>query len=614
MTVVENGADLAALAATDRRVARDLSAAERDRIAATQRIAAQDAAAERRLREAEGQLDLQGRRDQVKADRRQRRAAQREADRRAKQARKAARWVTRKARAAGLVSYVRDNAASVYSSAIYGLAVAGAVYGQIDAARLHQIPMLMAVAASIAIEGTGLAMALTAQQQRLSRERAMAARALVGICTALAVTINYLGHVESNPAKAYVLSALSALGIVVFEIRSGAKHRQALRDLGMIAKPGEQFGMARWLAFPAETFAAWKLGVRDRLSPGAATLIARVEHAGAERRRRALVTEVAKRARTAARKAARKGDAGAALAALVRLSHTGTPAPLLALPSTAHVEAQNARAEAEAARRARAEAEAVAADATARAEAEAAARTEAEATAAAVRAEAEAARTAAAEAEARAEASLRRVRAEAAARAEAEAAAHTAGEQVRAEAARAFRFEGAAHASEQAAAAARQQLAGEQQRRVQAEARAEANQQLLSNEQHRRTRAEDDARAMGEQLAAERGQRQRAEAEMARLTPLAEQAQGLREQVEALQAGKPRTRRTPATAGEPVLFEGRPVPVVDGVSPATVAAVLTARKASPDATQKELASAVKTSDRTVRAVLTAAANEQEAQR
>jgi hypothetical protein len=638
MTVVDNGTDLdlTALAATDRRVARDLSAAERDRITAAQRIAAADAAAERQLRKAEGRLHLDDKRDQIQADRRARRKAQREADRQARRARRAIQWATRKAQLAGLVSYVRDNAASVYSSVIYGLAVSGAVYGQIDAARGSDVPTLFAIAASIAIEGCGLAMALTAQQQRLSRERALAARALVWGCTALAVAINYRGHIEQSPVMAYILSALSALGIVVFEIRSGAKHRQALRAAGMIPEPGEQFGL-RWLAYPRSTFAAWRLGLRDRLSPGAAALVARVEQArdarrvqralaGVERRRQAdaaaaakrrrkLTEDVARGARRALREA--KGKPGVALAALVQLAHTGTPAPLLALPSPA-------RADVDAARRAQADAEAVAAAATARADAEAAARADAEAEAATVRADAnaaiaavradadaaiaaaradvDAARRAQADAEAHMTASGRTLRAETSARADADAVARSAIERADAEAARAARAEGAAEVAERAVAGLRRQLADEQQSLVQAQARAVAAEQVLAGERENFKRADQ--------------QRQQAAADEAR------QLAAANEQVAALQAelaevratlGRRASRQrsaTPATAApaEPVLFHGQAIPAVDGASATTALKILTAYEADPTATRAQLAEVTGTNVRSVRRVLSAASD------
>ncbi|GAB3849403.1 hypothetical protein GCM10029963_33740 [Micromonospora andamanensis] len=241
--------DLTDLARADRRVARELATAERERLASAQRIADEDAAVQRRLREQEGRLRLDDQRDRQKADRAERRRKEREDKREARRKRRQARRQDTAAWYARRVEYVRANAASVYSGVIYGLAVAGAVYGQVDAARINGLPTPIGVVAAVAIEGTGLAMALTAQQQRLAGERALAARALIWICTAAAVAINAIGH-HADPVKAVGLSFLSALGIIVYEVRSGAKHRPTLRDRGMLPPPPERFGWRRWLVAP----------------------------------------------------------------------------------------------------------------------------------------------------------------------------------------------------------------------------------------------------------------------------------------------------------------------------------------------------------------------------
>ncbi|WP_250000266.1 DUF2637 domain-containing protein [Actinoplanes sp. M2I2] len=588
MSLTTDPNDLMGLAGSNRRVARTLADGQLAQVQAAQRRADRDAAAERRLREAEGRIRLTAERDRLKAGRAELRAEQREAERARKRERRLATHAQYAARWASATGYVRSNAAGVYSAAIYGLAVAGAVYGQIDAARLHDVWMPAAVVASIAIEGTGLAMALTAQQQRLAGERALAARMLVAVMTAAAVTINYVGH-QPDMVKALGLSALSAIGIIVFEIRSGAKHRKALRAAGMIAEPGEQFGLRRWLAFPGETFAAWKLDVRGRLSPGAAALITRVERAAAERRRRAeieaaaerrraLAGEVAKQARRAARKAARKGDAGAALSALIRLSHTGTPAPQLALPSRAHIETQTARAEAEAARAGLAEAEARAAEATAQAEAEATARATADR-----RAQAEAATRN--EADRRAEAEATTARVERSRRAEAEAALTAMRQRAEAEIEKAARLRGHAETVGRDAEQLGQHLTREQQARTQAEARALA--------------AERSAETLGRDV--ERLTRQ--------LDTAAEQTTELREQLAAAEATlTARRQRAERAAAKPVelRFEGRPVPAVERTSPDTVLKILTAYRDNPTASQKHIATLAGTTDRTIRAVRAAA--------
>jgi hypothetical protein len=55
-------------------------------------------------------------------------------------------------------------------------------------------------------------------------------------------------------------------------------------------------------------------------------------------------------------------------------------------------------------------------------------------------------------------------------------------------------------------------------------------------------------------------------------------------------------------------FEGAALPEVSGVGPNTVLAVLQARKANPDDSQRKLARRVQVSDRTVRTVLAAIAD------
>ncbi|MFF0822153.1 DUF2637 domain-containing protein [Micromonospora haikouensis] len=595
MTMTEG---LTGLAGSDRRVARELAAAERDRVAVQQRIAADNAAAERDLRTEEGRLRLAAQRDRVDADRRARRRVERETARVAKRERRQARRREVAGWWAAKTAYVRDNAAAVYSGLIYGLAVSGAVYGQVDAARANNLPTPVGVVAAVAIEGTGLAMALTAQQQRLKGERALVARSLVWVCTAVAVGINAFGH-GAEPVKAAGLSVLSALGIIVYEVRSGAKHRKALRQAGMIPEPPERFGWRRWLTYPGSTFTAWRLDVRDRLNPSAAALIARADARRAAQRRDDLVREVADRARKAATRATRKGDAGAALAALVRLANTGTPAPLLALPSPGRVEAEAARADAADARRAQAAAEADARAAAERAdaadarrvrvEADAAAmvrRAEADARAATERAEAEAARRVKAEADATT--AVRRVEADATAvtlARRAEADVRSTVERLRAE-----------------ADAARSEARSETGRA----ARLQGQLDVAHAEWQQRLRAvEAEAVQARRELASEREARHRAEAQAEAVAREAAELRAAVAQAAADTTRKPRRTTTPAAPVEPVLFDGQPIPLVERVSAATVLAVLEARRDNPQANQKQLAALAGTSDRTVRKVFAA---------
>jgi hypothetical protein len=261
-----------------------------------------DLAADRALRTRRAEADLR-RQEQadLRADRDRRRA-----DRRARSADLAKR---RRAWVLARIGYARHNAPAVYSSVIYGLAVGGAVYGQVSAAtHAFKLPWWGGVMLAGAIEGTGLAMALTAQQQRMHGERALAARTLTWAMTTAAVCINYFGHRAENKEKAIVLALLSAIGIVVWEIRSGAKHRPVLREKRMIPEPQERFGWRRWVTAPGSTFEAWRVDVLYRVSPRGAELLNR---AADLRRKRANSRELRRSAASARRAlthATRRGD------------------------------------------------------------------------------------------------------------------------------------------------------------------------------------------------------------------------------------------------------------------------------------------------------------------
>lgn len=235
----------------------------------------------------------------------------------------------------------------------------------------------------------------------------------------------------------------------------------------------------------------------------------------------------------------------------------------------------------------------------ARVEAEAAREAAAEATThaqhAAEEAEAEAGRRAVAEAEA--EALRKRLEAEAAGRARAEAEAEAARAHVREADLRLSRLQGQ-----------REAAAAESQRRVAAAETAAAELgQALREQERRRTEAEAMAAATEKATAREFRRRQQAEADTRRTTEantaLEAQLAEVRERLaEAERRGRRRSRRTSSPAGEPLMFDGAPVPPVPGVGAATVLAVLEARRAHPDATQKELAERVQVSDRTIRLV------------
>ena len=340
-TVTDEKVDLTTLAAKDHKVARTLAGAQAQALAAQQRAAEEDAAVERRLRTKQGRMELTQQREDARENRRERREQQREERREKKRQKKAETRAQLRKQLAAAIAYTRSNAAAVYSAVIYGLAVGGAVYGQVTAATSHDMPLPVGVIAAVAIEGIGLSMAATALEQRLAGERALLPRFLVFAATATAFGINLWGH----PGwKGYLLATLSLLGITVWEVRSSAKHRKTLRAMNQLPEPPVKFGWRRWWAAPGPTWRAWRLDARQRVTPAAAELIVRAaavdaEHEArqaqerAERERARVREQVAKAARVSARKAARKGDTGAALAVLMRLAQDGMPPQQPALPA-----------------------------------------------------------------------------------------------------------------------------------------------------------------------------------------------------------------------------------------------------------------------------------------
>ncbi|MET8528935.1 DUF2637 domain-containing protein [Micromonospora sp. NPDC005172] len=320
------------LASHDRRLARQVLSAQQAQAAEEARIAAADAAMQRQLQAAERQQHLAA---QTRATQR-REAEERAADQRARREararaarQRAARW---RHRAASLVGYVRGHADDVYAATMYLLAVGGAVYGQITAAQARGWPMLAGIVVAVAIEGLALVMALTAQKMRLAGEAARTPRALTWLCAATAAGINYLGHQHASRVGAGLLAVLSLAGIVVWEIRSGARHRVELRRRRLLPDPPAAFGWRRWLRYLSSTAAAWSVDVRDRVSPRAAYLLRRAAAERQARRTAARRNQVRRLARRTVRVASRRGDTGAVLASLTWFAEHGTSRPVPALP------------------------------------------------------------------------------------------------------------------------------------------------------------------------------------------------------------------------------------------------------------------------------------------
>jgi hypothetical protein len=151
-----------------------------------------------------------------------------------------------------------------------------AISGQISMALDRGWPLVVGIGMAVFLEGLALSMALTAHQLRLKGERALIPAAMTWVAAGFASAINVFAH-RDDPVMAAVLGASSLAAIIVWEVRSGAKHRAALRAMGLIPEPPERFGWRRWLRYPRSTWRAWSLDVKHRVGTGAAAILARVE-------------------------------------------------------------------------------------------------------------------------------------------------------------------------------------------------------------------------------------------------------------------------------------------------------------------------------------------------
>lgn len=244
------------------------------------RIAELDAESTRKLREREADLELRCRKIEVKREEREAKVAARDAKKRRRTERTRARREARLQRFTGAVSrvhvFVAGNMPAVYSSCIYAMSLYVAISGQISMAIDRGWPLVVGIGMAVFLEGLALSMALTAHQLRLRNERAFVPALMTWVAAGFASAINVLAH-RDDPVMAAVLGASSLAAIIVWEVRSGAKHRVVLRDKGWLPEPPERFGLRRWLRYPSETWAAWSLDVKHRVSDGAAILIAQVQ-------------------------------------------------------------------------------------------------------------------------------------------------------------------------------------------------------------------------------------------------------------------------------------------------------------------------------------------------
>ncbi|MBV1851896.1 DUF2637 domain-containing protein [Catellatospora tritici] len=91
-------------------------------------------------------------------------------------------------------------------------------------------------------------------------------RAATWLFALIAAAMNYAhaagpGMAPTGAAVAYGLMSLT--GIALWELLSLYRHRKHLRDTGLRPAPLPRFGLARWTNFPAITWMARRLAIRD---------------------------------------------------------------------------------------------------------------------------------------------------------------------------------------------------------------------------------------------------------------------------------------------------------------------------------------------------------------
>ena len=252
---------------------------------AEQRARAVESDAEARIRAAEARLRVQ---ERERAANRAEREASRAEQVETREA-KAEAAAVRRARWAQYRDTVSAAAPATLSMLVYLAAVASAVFGQVSVATgRYQWALWRALLLAGFIELMALAMATTANRLRLRGERALAPRVLTWVFAGFAAGVNVWGH-WSDPLMAIGLGAASLGGITLWEIRSSARHRDALRAAGQLAHPLPSLGLRFWLLQLPVAVTAYRIGIRTRVSAAAEPLVeqAMVEQAARVAARRA---------------------------------------------------------------------------------------------------------------------------------------------------------------------------------------------------------------------------------------------------------------------------------------------------------------------------------------
>jgi hypothetical protein len=279
----------------DRKVARINAKAEQKRLDA-------EARAEQQQREHE--LDLQRRRDDLAL-----RREQREAKGEARRERRAARQQRRTQLAAKVCTAVPAVGRSIMIAGPILAPMAVAWIGQIGFALsvLHWVlPGAVVFAASW--ELTTMFCGWMYHEARKAGDHGTLFRIATWMSASGAAAMNYWhncpvvdGRIQLAPTpKAVAYSAMSLVGIALWELYCALVHRKALRARGILPPARPRFGVARWLRYTRVTWWAWSLTIRHGYTTTEQAWAAAVAEVACRDRVKATLKATAKR--TKARK------------------------------------------------------------------------------------------------------------------------------------------------------------------------------------------------------------------------------------------------------------------------------------------------------------------------
>lgn len=120
----------------------------------------------------------------------------------------------------------------------------------------------------VSLDGAGAACAFLSLRAIIRQDSAAGPRLMVWLFIAASATFNVL-HAQRafhDAAAAVFFGGMSVAAVLLFDIVLRSLRRQALRRIGAIEEPLPRFRALRWLVAFGETFAAWRISIREGLT------------------------------------------------------------------------------------------------------------------------------------------------------------------------------------------------------------------------------------------------------------------------------------------------------------------------------------------------------------